>query len=302
LVTHPDAKVRSDVLYAVHERIQRLRSAPAQLVPLIEPALHDVDKRVREKAFDLPGAASAVHADFLAVTAGIHEPVVDPDDVELSLYLSHDSGPFDAMNTLMRLGDPRWVPVVSTALVAGGNAADWFEVPDADLVFDPAVLAAVTLELTALTAQAPDRRDTHAAIAWLVKTLGIWGPAAAFAETAVQRAAPWAADEAARTLAAMRTEPEPSDCTCRYVDDVSALLAAVAEPWRHPEALPRLVELGAVDAVPRLKQLLAQDERVIAEEHDWFHIWADEEFCRRLRDALSAIGSHRGDRGGGPAT
>ncbi|MEV4414214.1 hypothetical protein [Catellatospora sp. NPDC049609] len=296
LVGHPLAAVRSEALHAAGARVDRSRSAPAQLLPVVAPALHDTDERVRRLAFELlrrAGAGAAPYADLLAGAAGLRMPPG-------GFSLTWESVGIDALAALMRLGDPRWVPAASAALAQREG-----HLLDDEPALTPPVLAAVRAELARLTEQAPHRPEACHAIAGLVEILPGWGRAAADAAPEVRAAAPWTPEQAEQALAAMAGDPDggggpcgfhatgPDDrCDCHTATDVAALLAAAEKPCCHPRALPRLVALGAVAALPRLRDLRDRDDRVVTRrDHPIGHVWADERLRAALHEAIEGLES-----------
>jgi hypothetical protein len=91
--------------------------------------------------------------------------------------------------------------------------------------------------------------------------------------------------DAARAL--WRLGEPPSQLSARLVD-------AIAEGWHsRGDPISTLVDMGAVDAVPRLEQLANQDERVVDSGVDDDIVWEDEALQTSLREAVAALRSSR---------
>jgi hypothetical protein len=91
--------------------------------------------------------------------------------------------------------------------------------------------------------------------------------------------------DAARAL--WRLGGAPSELAAKLVD-------AIAEGWhRRGDPISTLVEMGAVDAIPRLEGLANRDERVVDSGVDDDIVWDDEALQASLREAVAALRSSR---------
>ncbi|MEU4695317.1 hypothetical protein [Actinoplanes sp. NPDC023714] len=99
----PKAATRSAGIWAMNELCARRRSAPAALLPLVAPLLEDQDEDVRAAAFTaFRRGGWAVHA-YRDTVAGI---AARYPEVAGSRAFTRE---YEAIEILMRLGDPRWV-------------------------------------------------------------------------------------------------------------------------------------------------------------------------------------------------
>ncbi|MEV4639482.1 HEAT repeat domain-containing protein [Actinoplanes sp. NPDC049548] len=181
LLGSSSADLRRAAVRALTLRCQASRSAPAVLVPLLGPALHDPE--VRDEAVSALrrcGRAAARHADVLSeVAAGYPAGAAR-----------------EAVETLMLLGDPRWVgPVVQAALDGAPRAPRTLTPPPCP----PAVLDAVRAQLTWLAA-AP---GATAAVELLCEVVARWETGAAAAVPELLAALPQAPVAATRALLAV---------------------------------------------------------------------------------------------------
>ncbi len=106
-------QTRRAAVWAAGERCRVSRSAPALLVPRIVPLLEDPEEDVRDEVLGLlrrAGSVAGRYADKLAEIANGYPRV------------AHETGftvAFRAVETLQRLGDPRWVEPVCATVSAG---------------------------------------------------------------------------------------------------------------------------------------------------------------------------------------
>ena len=110
-------EVRQQAIWAIGERCERYRSAPARLVPILADVLHDEDPQVRLSAVMMAwkaGRSARVHADALAAIAGQYPAQVSSFRVTAAGF---------AIRALARLGDPRWLEPVVQALLAGRDVS-----------------------------------------------------------------------------------------------------------------------------------------------------------------------------------
>lgn len=91
--------------------------------------------------------------------------------------------------------------------------------------------------------------------------------------------------DAARAL--WRLGRAPSNLSAKLVD-------AIEEGWhRRGDPISTLVEMGAVEAIPRLERLANRDKRVVDSGVDDDIVWDDEALQVRLREAVAALRSSR---------
>ncbi|MCW3814678.1 hypothetical protein ONA91_09445 [Micromonospora sp. DR5-3] len=252
---------RKAAAYAIGERCRQLRSAPALLLPLLGPALHDPDEGVRAEVVGVlrtAGPASAPYADDLAQVAAGWPAVVDATG-----YTPQQR----AVETLAMLADPRWVDVIC-AVWAGGHEV---RLPVAEPPFSAAVLSAARGRLAGA--------DNPVLVTGLATLLERWGPAASAAVPELVTALPVAPARVAAALAAMGAAPEPAvpelrraasqgDVRAgvvlwRATGDVEPVVAAVArqldagpngDDWRLRQAFDAVPALDAL--LPRLRSYL----------------------------------------------
>ncbi|WP_239096963.1 HEAT repeat domain-containing protein [Asanoa ferruginea] len=126
-------RTRKSGLWALSTRCDAQRSAPPVFVPLVAPLLDDPDPDVRGRVMDVlrqGGAAARQFADVVADVAGRF-----PDTAgERGFTVEYRS-----VETLQRLGDPRWVEPVCAAAARGHQ----FRFMPGAVRFTPEVLAAV---------------------------------------------------------------------------------------------------------------------------------------------------------------
>jgi hypothetical protein len=106
-------KTRQAGIWAMSQRCARQRSAPALFVPMVVPAVEDPDADVRSEAVGAlrrSGAAAAPYADLLAGIAARFPDVASERGFTVE---------YRAVETLLRIGDPRWIEPVCAAAAAG---------------------------------------------------------------------------------------------------------------------------------------------------------------------------------------
>jgi hypothetical protein len=173
-------RTRKSGLWALSARCDARRSAPPVFVPLVAPLLDDPDPDVRGRVMDVlrqAGAAAGQFADVVADVAGRF-----PDTAgERGFTVEYRS-----VETLQRLGDPRWVEPVCAAAARGHR----FRFMPGAVRFTPEVLAAVRGRLV-----------THPAYAEvLAGMVGHWGTDAAVLVPDLLAAMPYAGPQIAETL------------------------------------------------------------------------------------------------------
>lgn len=182
------ADTRRAAIRALTLRCQVARSAPAVLVPLLGPSLHDPE--VRDEAVTALrrcGRAAARYADDLSEVAAGYSAVAARTSVTTER---------EALETLMIIGDPRWVAPVVRAALDGVPRAPHSLMP---LPCPPTVLDAVREQLTALLAMP----GATAAIEVLCDIAARWGTGAADAVPELLAALPSAPAAATRALLAV---------------------------------------------------------------------------------------------------
>lgn len=206
---------RTAGLWAVSARCDTRRSAPAVFVPLVAPLLDDPDQHVRDRVMDVvrrAGAAAGQFADVVADAAGRF-----PDTAgERGFTVEYRS-----VETLQRLGDPRWVEPVCAAAAKGHR----FRFMPGAVRCTPQVLAAVRGRLITEPADA----------AVLAGMVGHWGTDAAVLVPDLLAAMPHAGPQIAETLLMLGHDAA----------------AAVAQ-WRT-----RAVETGDLQAALAVRRLTA---------------------------------------------
>ncbi|MFE9653028.1 hypothetical protein [Micromonospora sp. NPDC006431] len=247
-------QARKAAAYAIGERCRQLRSAPALLLPLLGPALHDPDESVRAETVGVlraAGPASAAYADDLAQVAAGWPAVADATG-----YTPQQR----AVETLAMLADPRWVDAIC-AVWAGGHEV---RLPVDEPPVGEAVLAAARGHLFGA--------DDPALVTGLATLLERWGPAASAAVPELVAALPVAPARVAAALAAIGAAPEPAVPELRGTASQGDVCAGVAL-WRATGevepveiAVARQFDAGpngddwrlrhAFDAVPALGALL----------------------------------------------
>lgn len=173
-------ETRSAGLWAVRVRCDAQRSAPAVFVPLVAPLLDDPEPEVRSDVVSVlrqAGTAAGQCADALADVAGRFSETAGRRGF---------TAEFQAIETLQRLGDPRWVEAVCTAAAQGRK----FQFMPGTVRFAPEVLAAVQQELA----------TRPAAVEALAPMVAHWGTDAAELVPHLVAALPLAGPPIARAL------------------------------------------------------------------------------------------------------
>ncbi|GAA0466287.1 hypothetical protein Ade02nite_46830 [Paractinoplanes deccanensis] len=106
-------ETRKAGLWAAGARCTALRSAPPVFVPLVAPALDDPDPEVRDDALDLLRRSGAAVRQFAGVLAQVATRFPETAG-EVAFTAEHRT-----VETLMRLGDPRWVAPLRSAWERG---------------------------------------------------------------------------------------------------------------------------------------------------------------------------------------
>ncbi|MEU7994825.1 hypothetical protein AB0B83_05735 [Micromonospora sp. NPDC049060] len=133
LLRSTEPGTRTSGLWALSRRCDARRAAPPAFVPLVAPLLDDPDPDVRDGVIDVlrqAGAAAGQFADVLAEVAGGF-----PDSAGEPGFTVE----YRAVETLQRLGDPRWVEPVCAAAARGHQ----FRFTPGAVRCTPEVLAAV---------------------------------------------------------------------------------------------------------------------------------------------------------------
>ncbi|WP_127507078.1 HEAT repeat domain-containing protein [Actinoplanes solisilvae] len=131
------ARTRTAGLWALSARCDALRSAPPIFVPLITPLLDDPDPAVHEAAMNVlrrAGAAAAQFANAVAAVAARFPETAGNRGFTVE---------YRAVETLHRLGDPRWVSPVCEAATRGHQP----RFSSGAVRFTPAVLNAIQARL-----------------------------------------------------------------------------------------------------------------------------------------------------------
>ncbi|MEV4481863.1 hypothetical protein [Micromonospora coxensis] len=126
-------KTRESGLWALSTRCDARRSAPPVFVPLVAPLLDDPNPDVRARVMDVlrqAGAAAGQFADVVADVAGRFPDTAGEPGFTVE---------YRSVETLQRLGDPRWVEPVCAAVDRGHR----FRFMPGTVRFTPEVLAAV---------------------------------------------------------------------------------------------------------------------------------------------------------------
>jgi hypothetical protein len=163
------AKTRRAAAWGMTRRGQARRSAPGLLLPLVRPLLDDPDQSVREEvvwALRRSGAASGEFADEVAAVAARY-----PQTAGQVAFTAE----YHAMETLTRLGDPRWVGLFCTA--AAGHADKARRLLARGVRWSPQALGETRRQLAQLRGSGSE----HPAVPLLAAVLGRWGPDAAAA-------------------------------------------------------------------------------------------------------------------------
>ena len=170
-------------------RGQTRRSAPGQLLPLVRPLLDDPDQDVRTAVLNAlreSGKAAGQFADEIATVAGRYPPTAG----QVAF-----TAEYQAMKTLMLLGDPRWISPFCAAATQG-HTAKTRQLLRPGVRWDPPVFETVRRQLRQLA-----RLGTaHPALPLLAAVLGQWGSAAVAAVPELMVALPLTDDAAALAL------------------------------------------------------------------------------------------------------
>lgn len=189
LVAAARAETRRAGAWGMTMRGQARRSAPALLLPVVRPLLDDQDPGVRQAAvwaLRRSGAASGQFAGELAGIAARYPRTAGQVAFTPEYY---------AVQTLMLLGDPRWLGPFCAA-AAAGHAAGARRLLGQVPRWSPQMLGAVRRQLAQLGASGhPDP-----AVPLLAMILGQWGPAAAGAVPELLAVLPRAGEAAAPAL------------------------------------------------------------------------------------------------------
>ncbi|WP_199514582.1 HEAT repeat domain-containing protein [Nucisporomicrobium flavum] len=188
LIGSSSADVRSAAARALTLRCQDSRSAPAELVPLLEPLLTDPKTRdAAVGALRRCGRAAARFAGALAEVAADYPGTAASRSITAELR---------AVETLMLIGDPRWVEPVIRAARDGNTPRVHARMP---VSCSPPVLEAVRRALRDLAGDPGAGRAIEA----LCAVLGRWEGAAGEAVPELVAALPSAPAAAARALLAI---------------------------------------------------------------------------------------------------
>lgn len=171
---------RRSGLWALRARCDAQRSAPPVFVPLVAPLLDDPDPDVRGQVVDVLRQAGAAAGQFAAALADLARRFPDTAG-EWGFTIEYRS-----VETLQRLGDPRWVEPVCAAAAQGRQ----FRFMPGAVRFTPEVLAAIRSRLV-----------THPASAEvLAEMVGHWGTDATVLVPDLLAAMPHAGPQIAETL------------------------------------------------------------------------------------------------------
>ncbi|MBG0567255.1 HEAT repeat domain-containing protein [Actinoplanes aureus] len=177
LIAGGGSQSRIRLTHALTRRFMERRGAPVALLPRLRELLADHDEKVRAAAVDTAAQAGTAAAGV----AGELARIADAGD------WAESGGPANtALSTLVRLGDPRWRPVLLAAWESGYDpdaVGLLFEHPPA---FDPEMLAAVRRRLAAQSAAGL----TGNPVISLVNVLRGWGAAASAAVPEIVAALP----------------------------------------------------------------------------------------------------------------
>lgn len=221
LLAAPSPDSRQAGIWALTVRAQARRSAPARLLPLVRPLLDEPDEEVRAEAmaaFRRCGAAAGGFADDVArVAAGFPETAG-------SVAITPER---KAVETLMLLGDPRWVDPVCAAAERGHDLAT-LAAPHGGMPCRPAVLEAVRRRLR----EFGDLGRQHPAIGVLAAVLGDWGPSAAPAVPELMAVLPYATEVVSRALLRIGHATEETVPHLRTVAGRTGDVAAAVAVWR----------------------------------------------------------------------
>ncbi|MCO1597710.1 hypothetical protein M8C17_21400 [Micromonospora sp. RHAY321] len=173
-------RTREAGLWALSAHCDARRSAPPVFVPLVAPLLNDPDSGVRGRVMDVlrqAGAAAGQFADVVALVAGRFPETAG----ERGFTVEYRS-----VETLQRLGDPRWVEPVCAAMARGHR----FRFRPGTVRFTPEVRAAIAGRLVS--------HPVYAEV--LAGMVGHWGRDAGVLVPDLLAAMPHAGPRVAETL------------------------------------------------------------------------------------------------------
>ncbi|MGI5182588.1 hypothetical protein ACQEVZ_40675 [Dactylosporangium sp. CA-152071] len=173
-------RTRESGLWALSARCDARRSAPALLVPMVAALLDDPDPDVRDQVMHVLRRAGAAAGQFADVVADVAARFSD------TAGASGFTVEYRAVETLHRLGDPRWVVPVCAAAARGHR----FRFAPGAVRCTPEVLATVHGRLVARPADAEV----------LAGMVGHWGAGAAVLVPALAAALPHAGPQVAQAL------------------------------------------------------------------------------------------------------
>lgn len=252
-------RTRTSGLWALSARCDARRSAPPVFVPLVASLLNDPDPDVRGRVMDVlrqAGAAAGQFADVVADVAGRF-----PDTAgERGFTVEYRS-----VETLQRLGDPRWVEPVCAAAARGHQ----FQFMPGTVRFTPEVLAEIRSRLT-----------THPASAGvLAGMVEHWGADAAVLVPGLLAAMPYAGPQIAKTLLMLGHDVHAAVPYWRIRASERGDLQAAMAVWR----LTRDTDV-VLDA---LRAILAGDARV-----PWMRMSTIDELGEALAPLLPVAAVH----------
>jgi len=282
-----EVPARETALWVLGELFRARRGARKRFVPLLGPLL--ADTQTCKAAVDLlsnAGRAAGRYRDELAAIAAGYPDVAASEGFTLELY---------AVQTLMRLGDPRWVVAACEGARAGGH----HHIGRDAAPCNPETLVAVRARLDALPTEAVTTAD-RAELSTLRAEFARWGQAAAELAPRLRELVPAYGVDVAVVLAALGDDTAVV-VGCLRAAAVDGGVAEAVSLWRItgeagpvvaavkrrlefarqagnadlPDGEPRYdVEGGLREAVPAGAHLrdLADDLRAVAagEEH---HLW-----------------------------
>ncbi len=255
LLDSPRAETRRVGLRGMVARGHARRSAPGRLLPLVRPLLDDPDQDVREAVFEAlreSGTASGQFAAEIAVMAARYPQTAGRVAI---------TAEYEAMETLMLLGDPRWIEPVCAAATQG-HLRKTRQLLRPGPRWDPHVFEPVRGQLGQLAATGA----AHPALPLLAEVLGQWGSAAAGAAPELLAALPLVGETAAlallrighrgqemlpflRALTEGAAHEEAATGVWWLTGDpgplVAALRARLTSEWAGVPAAPVVAELGS---------------------------------------------------------
>ncbi len=183
------AATRQAGAWGMTVRGQAWRSSPALLLPMIRPLLDDPGQDVRDEAVGALrrcGAASGQFSGELSGIAARYPQTAGRRAITPELQ---------AVETLMLLGDPRWLDPVCAA-AAGGHDVTSLRLLRQGMPWSPRMLGAVRRRLAELS----EPGGAHPAIPLLATVLSQWGAQAAAAVPELLAVLPYAGQAVARAL------------------------------------------------------------------------------------------------------